>query len=93
MKTFTGCLQGGSSFRLPSRSTYTGLPPICIYTTGHYPILFLIHFSISSAKLKSNIATLNYDRLLYAALIDAGFMNGGYRGYLVDGMIDGGGDA
>lgn len=40
-------------------------------------------------ETRSNIATLNYDRLLYGAFIDHGFMNG-YRGLLVDGMIDGG---
>ncbi|MGY4524266.1 SIR2 family protein [Pseudomonas sp. TE21394] len=40
-------------------------------------------------ETRSNIATLNYDRLLYGAFIDHGFMNG-YRGLLVDGMTDGG---
>jgi hypothetical protein len=40
-------------------------------------------------ETRSNIATLNYDRLLYGAFVDHGFMNG-YRGLLVDGMTDGG---
>lgn len=40
----------------------------------------------------SNIATLNYDRLLYGALVDDGLL-AGYNGYLVDGMWDDGFDA
>lgn len=57
---------------------------------GSLPHTFLGPLFDFIRETKSNIATLNYDRLLYGALIDAGFMNDGYRGYLVDGMIDGG---
>lgn len=38
---------------------------------------------------RSHVATLNYDKLLYNSFIDNGVFNG-YRGYLVDGMLDAG---
>ncbi|MNJ23734.1 hypothetical protein D3C77_181270 [compost metagenome] len=41
-------------------------------------------------KTKANIATLNYDRLLYGALVDEGLMAGGYSAHLVDGMVSAG---
>lgn len=36
---------------------------------------------------RSHVATLNYDKLLYNSFIDNDIFNG-YRGYLVDGMLD-----
>lgn len=36
---------------------------------------------------RSHVATLNYDKLLYNSFIDNDVFNG-YRGYLVDGMLD-----
>lgn len=38
---------------------------------------------------RSHVATLNYDKLLYNSFIDNDVFNG-YRGYLVDGMLDAG---
>jgi hypothetical protein len=57
---------------------------------GELPNRFLQPLFDFIRETKSNIATLNYDRLLYGALIDEGLMAGGYRGYLVDGMVDAG---
>jgi hypothetical protein len=37
----------------------------------------------------SHVATLNYDSLIYRKFLDGGLFNG-YRGVLVDGMLDGG---
>ncbi|MDE1244183.1 SIR2 family protein [Vibrio aestuarianus] len=54
---------------------------------GELPQLFeerLVQFIKDS---RSHVATLNYDKLLYSAFIDNNIFNG-YRGYLVDGMLD-----
>lgn len=57
---------------------------------GELPNRFLHPLFDFIRTTKSNIATLNYDQLLYGALVDEGLMAGGYRGYLVDGMVDSG---
>lgn len=44
----------------------------------------LIHFVEDT---RSHVATLNYDKLLYSSFVGNGVF-GGYRGYLVDGMLD-----
>ncbi|WP_438362479.1 SIR2 family protein [Pseudomonas tremae] len=57
---------------------------------GDLPNDFLEPLFAFLRETNSNIATLNYDRLLYGALVDEGLMAGGYSAYLVDGMVDAG---
>lgn len=56
---------------------------------GDLPNNFLHPLFDFLRQTNSNIATLNYDRLLYGALIDEGILSG-YNGNLIDGMRDAG---
>lgn len=56
---------------------------------GRLPSRFLTPLFEFLRNTQSNIATLNYDRLLYGALVDEGIL-AGYNGDLVDGMLDAG---
>ncbi len=56
---------------------------------GNLPRDFLTPLFEFLHRTQSNIATLNYDRLLYGALIDEGIL-AGYGGDLIDGMLDAG---
>lgn len=56
---------------------------------GDLPNTFLQPLFAFLRATNSNIATLNYDRLLYGALVDESIL-AGYNGHLVDGMWDDG---
>ncbi|MDZ4298795.1 MAG: DUF4917 family protein [Moraxellaceae bacterium] len=54
---------------------------------GNLPDVFETHLIQFIKTTLSHVATLNYDKLLYSSFIDNDVFNG-YRGYLVDGMLD-----
>lgn len=57
---------------------------------GELPPAFLGPLIDFVRRTRSHIATLNYDKLLYGAFLDAGLMAGYFDTALVDGMLGGG---
>lgn len=57
---------------------------------GSLPQAFLEPLISFVRHTKSHVATLNYDKLLYGAFLDAGLMAGYFRTTLVDGMVGNG---
>lgn len=59
------------------------------YEAGELPASFTSSLCEFIKESNSHVATLNYDRLLYGAMIDNGLLDG-YGGNLIDGMIGSG---
>lgn len=57
---------------------------------GELPRDFLNPLVDFVRRTRSHVATLNYDKLLYGAFLDAGLMGGYFDTSLVDGMLAGG---
>lgn len=57
---------------------------------GELPPAFLAPLIDFVRRTKSHVATLNYDKLLYGAFLDANLMAGYFDTTLVDGMVGGG---
>lgn len=57
---------------------------------GGLPLAFIDPLIEFVRNTKSHVATLNYDKLLYGAFLDAGLMGGYFNTTLVDGMVGAG---